>query len=296
MIGGALGDVQSIFSVDGFFHEMARAMAHGVSQGGLSELAGGEFSSGFIAGFSGSAFGSAMVKVPGMGKAGDFSDGRWALRTTAAATVGGTGSELSGGDFTNGATTAAFVHLFNKESFTLEEAGIDFESGAGTEFESELEAASAAAVEVNQLTEQTGWEWAVKIGKKGDLWTYSEPVTSRMQRSVSYDAAILPDGFSFESALHSHPFNSENTRTGERPEVPANSVNGRRIFGNRSAASQQDLRSVMLRGHSHHWVTQPNGLLFKYAPGPVPQPGDWQDIFVSPMDYRIYHNNYTVYE
>ena len=116
MIGGALGDVQSIFSVDGFFHEMARAMAHGVSQGGLSELAGGEFSSGFIAGFSGSAFGSAMVKVPGMGKAGDFSDGRWALRTTAAATVGGTVSELSGGDFANGATTAAFVHLFNQEA------------------------------------------------------------------------------------------------------------------------------------------------------------------------------------
>ena len=69
----------------------------------LLELAGGEFSSGFIAGFSGSAFGSEMVKVPSMGKAGDLSDGRWALRTT---TVGGTVSELTGGDFTNGADSA----------------------------------------------------------------------------------------------------------------------------------------------------------------------------------------------
>ena len=38
------------------------------------------------------------------------------MRTVAAAIVGGTISELSGGKFANGAATAAMVHLFNAEN------------------------------------------------------------------------------------------------------------------------------------------------------------------------------------
>jgi len=36
-------------------------------------------------------------------------------RTTIAATVGGTASEIGGGTFANGAVSGAFVHLFNAE-------------------------------------------------------------------------------------------------------------------------------------------------------------------------------------
>jgi hypothetical protein len=51
------------------------------------------------------------------------------LRTSIAATVGGTAAALGGGSFTNGAISAAFVHLFNdelarewREKLTLEDA------------------------------------------------------------------------------------------------------------------------------------------------------------------------------
>jgi hypothetical protein len=40
-------------------------------------------------------------------------------RTTIAATVGGTASEIGGGTFANGAVSAAFVHLFNAEGTRL---------------------------------------------------------------------------------------------------------------------------------------------------------------------------------
>lgn len=38
------------------------------------------------------------------------------VRTTVAATIGGTASKLSGGKFANGAVTSAFQHLFNQEA------------------------------------------------------------------------------------------------------------------------------------------------------------------------------------
>jgi hypothetical protein len=104
------------------FNAMARASAHGLYNGGLTELAGGEFKHGFTSGFTGSIAGSLMATEGAtgfFGEAGDLSDGRFIMRTTAAAVVGGTTSELAGGKFANGATTAAFVHLFNSEGQAL---------------------------------------------------------------------------------------------------------------------------------------------------------------------------------
>jgi hypothetical protein len=98
--------------------ELARGMSHGVFQGGLTELAGGEFKSGFLAGMTGSVAGSLQMTGTSqsiMGLPGDGDTGGLALRTVSAAVVGGTASEIGGGKFANGATTAAFVHLFNVE-------------------------------------------------------------------------------------------------------------------------------------------------------------------------------------
>ena len=97
--------------------EVARAFTHGVVQGKLVEGFGGEFRSGFAGGFAASIFGSLAGAGFGrkvLGNPNDPEDrGKLPLRTVAAAIVGGTVSELSGGKFANGAATAAMVHVFN---------------------------------------------------------------------------------------------------------------------------------------------------------------------------------------
>lgn len=95
-------------------NEMARAATHGIVQGGIAELQGGDFGSTFLSAAAGSTAGSLMGNR--FGNAGDKEG--VVTRTVAAAIVGGTTSELAGGKFANGAMTAAIVHLFNNEAVT----------------------------------------------------------------------------------------------------------------------------------------------------------------------------------
>lgn len=61
-----------------------------------------------------SGFVSAFASHALLGGSSSTSDlGVIAIQTAIAATIGGTVAELSGGNFANGAVTAAFVHLFN---------------------------------------------------------------------------------------------------------------------------------------------------------------------------------------
>jgi hypothetical protein len=90
--------------------EGGRALAHGATQGALTEAQGGQFRHGFYAAAFSSAAGSITAgKITG--------HSGWAItkRTVFSATVGGTASRLGGGKFANGALTAAFQHLFNHE-------------------------------------------------------------------------------------------------------------------------------------------------------------------------------------
>ena len=103
------------------FIELARAFTHGITQGGLSELAGGDFRTGFAGAFAGSIVGS----LQGAGVGRKFfglprvDKNKIVARTVAAGIVGGTVSRIGGGKFANGAVTAAMVHLFNAESPAL---------------------------------------------------------------------------------------------------------------------------------------------------------------------------------
>ena len=85
-------------------HELARALAHGVSQGAISELTGGDFGSGFYGGAFGSFAGHAADAAGLDGFSG------FAVATL----VGGTSAEIGGGKFANGAISAAVTHLFNQ--------------------------------------------------------------------------------------------------------------------------------------------------------------------------------------
>jgi RHS repeat-associated protein len=110
--GAAAGAVGSFFQMEGVgnffgdFTESARALAHGITGGAASSMAGGDFRSGFLAGSFGSLAGS---------YGHDW--GNPTANTIQAAVVGGTASVLGGGKFENGAVTSAFQHLFNKEVY-----------------------------------------------------------------------------------------------------------------------------------------------------------------------------------
>ena len=96
------------------------SLAHGVTQGGIAELGGGEFRSGFWSGAIGHAV-SGVMRPGGNGMMSIGNGGPTGImaRTAIAAVAGGTVSWLGGGKFANGAKTAAFVHLFNAETTKL---------------------------------------------------------------------------------------------------------------------------------------------------------------------------------
>jgi RHS repeat-associated protein len=106
LIGGLVGGITGGLANEiggshlGYF---GKALAHGVVDGAASEAQGGQFRSGFEAGFF-----TAVVSA----KLDPHLDNDYE-RVAAAAIVGGTASEIGGGKFANGATTAAFQEILN---------------------------------------------------------------------------------------------------------------------------------------------------------------------------------------
>jgi hypothetical protein len=94
---------------------MAKALAHGVVGGAVSSLQGASFKSGFLSSLAaqGASFGMSQLPIPDIGsfEAGGFNVDIGEM--TAAAIVGGTVSEISGGKFANGAATASIQYLYN---------------------------------------------------------------------------------------------------------------------------------------------------------------------------------------
>lgn len=111
-IGGTFGD-SALTSWQG----AASVAAHATLGGAVSVAQGGKFAHGAIAAGFGKAFalGATQSGLYGALHAAGDGIGGIAARTTMAALVGGTASKLSGGNFANGARTAAMQHLFNAE-------------------------------------------------------------------------------------------------------------------------------------------------------------------------------------
>ena len=107
VIGAAAGGVSAglAFGIGELgFSGVSKHLAHGVTQGGVTEATGGEFRHGFYAAaFASAAAGPISRAVPG-GVPG---------QVVAAAVVGGTASAVGGGKFANGAFSGAFTYLFN---------------------------------------------------------------------------------------------------------------------------------------------------------------------------------------
>ena len=99
-IGAGFGDIGK------FGHELLRGLAHGVAQGGISAISGGDFLTGFAAGGLGSLAGSGWQSL------GEFAQS--GVGTVAFSAVsGGIGAELTGGNFWQGAGTGAIVAGMN---------------------------------------------------------------------------------------------------------------------------------------------------------------------------------------
>jgi RHS repeat-associated protein len=85
-----------------------RSLVHGLVGGGLEEAQGGHFADGFIAAATGEA-----VSMHFPLSADGLTLKTIASRTATAAIVGGTATAIIGGDFANGAKTAAYAQLYN---------------------------------------------------------------------------------------------------------------------------------------------------------------------------------------
>jgi len=102
-IGGGFMDLGNGWDMKAF-----KALAHGTSRAYMAYKKGENAKHAFISGFGGSGLSSGTMA---------YGDSLGFLGRTAVASIGaGLISESTGGDFASGATTGAFIHMFNHES------------------------------------------------------------------------------------------------------------------------------------------------------------------------------------
>lgn len=203
---------------DQFSTLLAKAAVHGVTQGGVAEVGGGQFGEGFLGAFAGSIGGPAI---------GGIEDS--VVQTIVAAVIGGTAAELGGGSFANGAASAAFVNVFNDQGdfwdlpaseiahetalwvvpaydlFTCSRLGgcskLDWGLGvvgvipggkavsAGTKAVAKLAVRAGAKKLASEATKETGIRvfrvWGDKSGPWGPSWTTVDPRTVGNFRDVA---------------------------------------------------------------------------------------------------------------
>ncbi|SDD65987.1 RHS repeat-associated core domain-containing protein [Pedobacter soli] len=144
-----------------FGHEMLRGAAHGLAQGGISELSGGKFLTGFATGAISSVAGSAWGTW-----GGDFADSPIGMLAFSAVS-GGVTAELTGGDFWRGASTGAIIAGLNHLAHNL------FQPDPN---ERQLKLLSKGEI---QKLKDSGWDHSDKQGggkidlyKDKDGWVY----------------------------------------------------------------------------------------------------------------------------
>ncbi len=97
-VAGAVGGYINVAA----WGQLTTALAHGVTGSAISLAQGGSWETGFLAGFGAGAISGAMGEA------------NLALKTLAAALVGGTASAIGGGKFAAGAVTGAFALLIGE--------------------------------------------------------------------------------------------------------------------------------------------------------------------------------------
>ncbi|MGJ8635178.1 MAG: hypothetical protein ACSHX7_14775, partial [Luteolibacter sp.] len=181
--------------------------AHGVLGGVKNVLLGGKFKDGFLSAAASTAFGAYVsYENIGLGSPGDTSKPYLvAARTSVAAVIGGTVSEVGGGKFANGAYTAAFQHLFNaelKKSLLVHAKTKEFRVLARSEL-----------LKLGKLTAKSKLEYGVVIGVYRGKYIASNTITGS-KSSVDLDSPTFVDAkgknisassVAILAGMHSHP-------------------------------------------------------------------------------------------
>ena len=185
-IGGHFGHNPAVFD---FGNEFGRAVTHGLSQGGLHDIAGGSYEDGFLGGFFGSV-GSSITNSPGFGNTFNTRSSR----LFAAVAIGGTASELGGGKFGNGALSAAFVEMFNHETN---------ENREGSELIDEA-AEYGARLIMEKSNQQIEWGFGI-YEKNGRFYITEITPGSKNGWSPGHEFLDHYDEGDLVAYLHSHP-------------------------------------------------------------------------------------------
>lgn len=109
-VGFGLGSLPGAGEMFSLGH-LGQSVGHAAIGGVTSEIQGGDWEAGALAGGLSAAFAPAINGIGG----GSMDIESKAARVAASAAIGGTAAELGGGKFANGAVTAAFLRLYNEE-------------------------------------------------------------------------------------------------------------------------------------------------------------------------------------
>lgn len=196
-----------------------RALANGVAGGVLATMQGQRFGSGFA-----SAGLSAMLNP-----AVDSVTSRPYGQGFAAAIVGGTVSEATGGKFANGAVTGAFAFAVGSiasrslhDSSSLAErtdaaeikrvaAAATRDANAalgdliGQRYETQNSAALAWSDKVSPIADKYNTEIASRFFKKGSGYAFGSAVSDGIIKSVDPGGSLLKGGLLTAGYIHTHP-------------------------------------------------------------------------------------------
>jgi len=183
---------------------LTKTIAHGLTGGIMNELQGGKFAHGFLSAGATQALAPSIESI-GIGD-GALSFGDRALRVAAAAAVGGTVSEVTGGKFANGAVAGAFSRGFGDIARDQ-----SVRVGGGAESESVLD----LSVEERQALLRTRLDEMWEAGELRTWHTFASPDAAAIE--VLDLLAPLSRRFGLELAGHIRPVDGGYRYT--RPQI-----------------------------------------------------------------------------
>ena len=205
---GANFDTSRVFSTSS-----AMAVgAHGLLGGGVSLAQGGKFGHGFAAGAFGKAASIGMAGSNAYGVLRIDGEDFVALvsRTSISAAIGGTASNLSGGNFANGAVTAAMQHLFNAEASSSEKRlGAHDPNGGAYEVDVPVDVrnamSNALGTDVSGITVVANSKWANFLNWINGFRGYRVDATT-LTNTIYLPSHVSPQDFFNNSDLMLHEY------------------------------------------------------------------------------------------
>ncbi|MDG9670783.1 FG-GAP-like repeat-containing protein [Hahella sp. CR1] len=138
---------------------LTKAIVHGAIGGLMSGVSGGDIKSGFVAAFASHV--AFHGKFGGANLDSIMGDNKF-FNAAVAAVVGGTASKIAGGNFANGARSAAFARLFNDLKNQIPKEFNDVIKKAHIDLDKNIAEAKSISLEKWKEKVETGGDWDYK--------------------------------------------------------------------------------------------------------------------------------------